>query len=435
MCSCAKIDIVDLIFHALNLKATPIMTTYEYTGLNRKGRKEKGLITADSKTAANALLKKKSVYPIDISEIHAESTGKSSRAGASVMGFALFSRISKSEISMVTRQMSTLVSAGFNLVSALDTLVLQTRSRAVIKVISRIKNAIEEGNSFSQALALYPSLFSPIYVNMVKAGESSGTLDIVLERLADLMESQEETRAKIQASLAYPILMALVGVVVLVFLLTWIVPGLVGIFTDMNQALPGPTRLLITISTFLKSFWWALLLGGTAMAGGAYLMGKTQRGALFMDRAVYHLPHVGGLLKKSATARFTRILGSLLEHGVPVLPALNIAGNIISNRVLRTIIRHAATQVQQGGELGRALERHQSFPALATQMIKVGEKSGTLEKMLERVATFYEKEVDTSLATMTAMLEPLIILIMGAVVGFIVLSVCLPIFEMNQLVN
>jgi len=411
------------------------MTTFEYTALNRKGKKEQGLITADSKTAAGSLLRKKAVYLVSINEINAETTPSGAGGKLSDAGGIFFSRISKSEISMMTRQLATLVSAGFNLIIALDTLILQTQSKSLIRVISKMKNAIEEGNSFSLALALYPSIFTPIYINMVKAGESSGTLDIVLERLADLMEAQEETRSKIQASLAYPVLMALVGVVVLLFLLTYIVPGLVGIFSDMNQTLPGPTQFLITVSGFLKSFWWVLLLITFMIITGFYLLKKTEKGAFFIDRTIFMLPKIGTLLKKSAAARFSRILGSLLEHGVPVLTALDIAKSIIGNRVLSGIITQAETEVQQGGELGRALEQHRAFPPLATQMIKVGEKSGTLEKMLERTATFYEKEVDTSLTAMTAMLEPVIILVMGVVVGFIVLSVCLPIFEMNQLVR
>ncbi len=411
------------------------MTTFEYSALNRKGKKEQGLITADSKTAAGSLLRKKSVYLVSINEINAETTPSGAIGKLSDTGGILFSRISKSEISMMTRQLATLVSAGFNLIAALDTLILQTRSKSLIRVISKMKNAIEEGNSFSLALALYPSIFTPIYINMVKAGESSGTLDIVLERLADLMEAQEETRSKIQASLAYPVLMALVGIMVLLFLLTYIVPGLVGIFSDMNQTLPSPTQFLITVSGFLKSFWWVLVLIALMIITGFYLLKKTEKGAFFIDRTIFMLPKIGTLLKKSAAARFSRILGSLLEHGVPVLTALDIAKSIIGNRVLSGIITQAEIEVQQGEELGRALEQHRAFPPLATQMIKVGEKSGTLEKMLERTAIFYEKEVDTSLTAMTAMLEPVIILVMGVVVGFIVLSVCLPIFEMNQLVR
>ncbi|GAB6143968.1 type II secretion system F family protein [Desulfocicer niacini] len=411
------------------------MTTFEYTALNRRGKKEQGLITADSKTAAGTLLRKKNIYLVTINEINAENTPRDTGGKCSDAGGIVFSRISRGEISMMTRQLATLVSAGFNLISALETLILQTRSRALIKIISKMRNAIEEGNSFSLALALYPSLFTPIYINMVKAGESSGTLDIVLERLADLMETQEETRSKIQASLAYPVLMALVGVLVLLFLLTYIVPGLVGIFADMDQTLPGPTQFLITVSGFLKSFWWVLVLIFLIIMMGFYLLKKTEKGAFFIDRTIFMLPKIGSLLKKSAAARFSRILGSLLEHGVPVLTALDIAKSIIGNRVLSAIITKAQVEVQQGGELGLALEQHRAFPVLATQMIKVGEKSGTLEKMLERTAAFYEKEVDTSLTAMTAMLEPLIILVMGVVVGFIVLSVCLPIFEMNQLVR
>lgn len=411
------------------------MTTFEYTALNRKGKKESGLITADSKIAAGTRLRKQDKFLVSISEIDAETTQKEGGGWLSERSLPLFARIKGREITLMTRQLATLVSAGFTLVSALETLILQTPSKPLVKVISRLKNAIEEGGSLSGSLALYPSLFSNIYINMVKAGESSGTLDIVLERLADLLENQEETRSKIQSTLAYPVLMAVVGALVLLFLLTYIVPGLVGIFADMNQTLPGPTRLLIAISHLLKSFWWAGLFIAAFFVTAVILLRRTARGALFIDRAVFRIPRLGSLVKKTATARFARVLGSLLQHGVPVLTALSIARSVIGNRVLSDSVTLAEEAVQQGGELGAALEQHRAFPPLATQMIKVGEKSGTLESMLEKTAVFYEKEVATSMETFTALLEPLIIVVMGAVVGFVVLSVCLPIFEMNQLVR
>ncbi|MBF0469674.1 MAG: type II secretion system F family protein [Desulfamplus sp.] len=344
-----------------------------------------------------------------------------------------FSGISRSEVSVITRQLATLLSAGFPLVAAVSTLVSQTESRQFKLVLSKIKESIEEGKSFSQALSQYPSVFSSVYINMIHAGESSGTLELVLERLADITEKQEDTRKKIQTSLAYPVFMSITGIAVLVFLITYIVPGIIKIFSDMNQQLPTPTRLLISLSSFFQSFWWIVLLIPAIFCMFIYIIRKTPKGLQLTDAFLLAVPRAGKMVKKNAVARFSRILGSLLANGVPMLTALDISRNTTGNSVIKNRITRAAEIVKQGGDLGNALDGSREFPPLAIQMIKVGEKSGKLEQMLEKTAQLFEKETESSLAAMTALLEPLIILFMGAVVGFIVLSICLPIFEMNQL--
>jgi len=411
------------------------MPVFEYRALDTKGKKKIGIIDAESLFAARTKLRDKSVYPTSILEVDPERSGTAIPSKLSLPVDFLFSRIKKSELAMVTRQLATLLSAGFPLISAVSSLVVQTRSKALKKVLSKIKGAIEEGKSFAEALAMYPSLFSSIYVNMVRAGESSGTLEIVLERLADITEKREETRKKIQASLAYPLLMAIVGALVLLFLLAYIVPGIISIFSDMNQTLPGPTLFLISISSFLKRFWWVVLLIPLLCSIVLYMVSRNEKGAYLMDRFLLLTPKLGELLKKLAAARFARVLASLLANGVPMLTALSISRATAGNRVISSIISRASEDVEQGGELGVSLEAARVFPILAVEMIKIGEKSGKLEKMLEKTADLYEREVESSVTAMTALLEPLIILVMGAVVGFIVLSVCLPIFEMNQLVK
>jgi len=411
------------------------MPVFEYRALDSKGKKKIGIIDAESLFAARTKLRDKSVYPTSILEVDPERSGPAIPSKLSLPVDFLFSRIKKSELAMVTRQLATLLSAGFPLISAVSSLVVQTRSKALKKVLSKIKGAIEEGKSFAEALAMYPSLFSSIYVNMVRAGESSGTLEIVLERLADITEKREETRKKIQASLAYPLLMAIVGALVLLFLLAYIVPGIISIFSDMNQTLPGPTLFLISISSFLKRFWWVVLLIPLLCSIVLYMVSRNEKGAYLMDRFLLLTPKLGELLKKLAAARFARVLASLLANGVPMLTALSISRATAGNRVISSIISRASEDVEQGGELGVSLEAARVFPILAVEMIKIGEKSGKLEKMLEKTADLYEREVESSVTAMTALLEPLIILVMGAVVGFIVLSVCLPIFEMNQLVK
>lgn len=408
------------------------MAVFEYTALTARGKNVAGIVDADSKAVAQGKLRQQDLFPVSLSRIEARSQGKRSGAGIAMMRVA--SRIRSSEIAMITRLIATLLSAGFPLVAAVSTVVGQTRSTSFQRVLSRIKDALEEGSSFADALAMHPHVFSPVYVNMVAAGESSGTLEIVLERLADFAEKREETKKKIQASLAYPMMMAVIGFLVLVILLTYIVPGIIEIFSDLNQTLPRPTRILILVSDFFKSFWWAIVLSPLLVMGLVYFVRKTEKGMLFTDKVVISLPIAGKLIQKLIAARFSRTLGSLLENGVPMLTALKITRSIAGNQVVSDLIGTAIQSVEQGGELGETLSKSRFFPTLASRMIKVGEKSGKMEKMLEKSADLYERDVQTALSAATALIEPIIILVMGVVVGLIIMAICLPIVEINQLI-
>jgi general secretion pathway protein F len=335
---------------------------------------------------------------------------------------------------MMTRQLSTLIGAGFQLVTAINTLIPQTKSYAFKKILARIKDSIVEGNSFANALSQYPGIFSSLYVNMVHSGESSGSLEIVLERLADITEKQQALSNRIRSSLTYPVFMTFIGAVVLFLLLTFIVPSITSIFTDMNQVLPAPTRFLITISDIFKSYWWIFFI---VIIGSLIIfrrLKKTATGLYFLDKTILYLPVIGLLAKKLAVARFSRTLGSLLENGVSMLSALEIVKNIVGNVLISNTIDTAAKEVGKGHGLGAALSESSLFPNLSIQMIQVGEQSGELESMLAKVADIFENEVESSIMSMTSLIEPIMILIMGVIVGFIVLSICLPIFEMNQLI-
>jgi general secretion pathway protein F len=270
---------------------------------------------------------------------------------------------------------------------------------------------------------------------MVRAGESSGTLEIVLERLADMAEKQQALKRRIQSALAYPLLMSAIGTLVLFFLLTVIVPTITGIFEDMNQVLPGPTRFLISISAFFKDWWWALLIVLIAIALIGRSLKKTVKGRYLWDKTKLFLPGIGTITTKLAVARFARTLGSLLENGVTMLTALDIVKNISDNALIADVIEKAVTSVGQGQSVAVALNDGQIFPDLFIQMVQVGEQSGELEKMLYKIADVFENEAESTIMSVTSLLEPLMILLMGVVVGFIVLSICLPIFEMNQLVR
>jgi general secretion pathway protein F len=271
---------------------------------------------------------------------------------------------------------------------------------------------------------------------MVKAGEASGMINLVLERLADFNENQQALRAKIRAALAYPMIMFFIGALVIFFLVTFVVPNITQIFEEMHQALPMVTLLLIAVSSFLKSFWW-LLAGLIVLAflTAQYTLLRTERGKYLWDKIKFQAPLIGVLNQKIAVARFSRTLGTLLQSGVPLLPSLEIVANVVNNRLMADAIRQAAKDVEEGQSLSLPLRKNKFFPPLASEMIAVGEQSGTVEIMLQRIADAFETETSASIMTMTSLLEPLMILVMGFLVGFIVISVLLPIFEMNQLVK
>lgn len=405
------------------------MPVYEYSALTAVGKTVSGIIDADGEASAREKLRSQKLFPSAIREAYEHREKKS---GRKLSGLRLFSGIGKGELATATRQLATLVGSGFPLVSAIYALIPQAGSPALKKVLSRLKDAVEEGNSFADALAGFPDIFSPIYINMVRAGEASGTLEIVLERLAELHEKQQAQRNRITAILAYPLVMTVLGTGVLIFLLVKIVPQLVSIFSDMNQALPGPTRFVIFTSSLLQSYWWLLLAAVILLFMAFRRIRKTERGLYLMDMAVLRIPGVKDLAQKIAVARFSRTLGSLLENGIPMLTALGIVSNIVGNTIIADAVNDAAAGVEKGEGLGAGLETTAVFPHLSVQMIKVGEQSGNLEQMLQRTADVFDNEVESTLVGLTSLLEPLLVVFMGIVIGFIVLSIILPIFEMYQ---
>ncbi len=411
------------------------MAVFEYKAFDNRARKISGIIDAESMNAAQTQLRQKHIFPVSLMRISEREQGGKKTLASALPGFFIFSAISAGETAMITRQLATLLSAGFPLSRAVATLIGQTRTVAFKKVLSQVKDAIEEGSSFAEALALFPKVFSPVFINMVRAGESSGTLELVLERLADFAEKREDTRKKIRAALAYPVIMSVIGFGLLIFLLTYIVPRIIEIFADMNHTLPAPTLALIGISEFVKTFWWALLPLPLILFVLLLLIRKTKKGLLITDRIILFSPLIGPLIRKITAARFSRTLGSLLENGVPLLSALQITRAVAGNQVVSDLIHDAARHVEEGGALGNILSQSRAFPSLAGQMVMVGEASGELEKMLEKSAQLFERDVETAITAAMSLVEPIIILIMGAVVLFIILSITLPIFEINQMIG
>jgi general secretion pathway protein F len=408
------------------------MPVYEYTALDTGGKKLKGVLDADSMAAARQKIRQTGKYPVDIRETVPRARQK--KKG----GFFFLQsgpRVKQQEIHVATRQLATLLGAGIPLVPALNGLIEQTTNKTLKTIITQIKESVNEGNSLTSALAEHPRLFSKIYVNMVRAGEASGSLDVVLERLAEFGERQQALHSRIKAAMIYPIFMALVGTVVLFLLITFIVPSITKVFNDRNQILPLPTIILIKISSFLQSYWWLVLLLLVALILGIHFFIQRPKGRRIWDKLKLTLPVLQDLNIKIAAASMGRTLASLLQSGVPLITSLQIVKNILNNVLLAEVMDEATEELEKGKSLSGILRGNKYFTPMLVQMIAVGEQSGALEKMLEKAADSYEKEVESKIMAMTSMIEPEMILAMGRVVSFIVISILLPIFEMNQLIK
>ena len=408
------------------------MGVYEYTALDEKGREHKGFVDAGSVAAARQKLREDGVYPTEINQ----AADKKDNALSGILSLNIWQRVTTKDVSVFTRQLSTLLGAGIPLVPSLSVLIAQTKNPLLKQTLAQIREQVNEGKSLTEGLLNFPRIFPPFYVNMVRAGESSGTINLVLERLADFSENQQAMMSKVRAALAYPIIMLFIGSGVIFLLMTFVVPKITGIFTDMHQTLPLITIILIGVSNFLKSFWWLILiLLFATIAAFKYVTTGTESGIRLWDTAKLKTPVWGQVNLKISIARFCRTLATLLQSGVPLLSSMEIVRNVVNNILIGEAISKASKDVEEGKGLSGPLTQSGLFPPLVTEMVAVGEQSGTLEKMLNRVATAYETEAQSDIMVMTSLLEPLMILVMGLVVGFIVISILLPIFEMNQLIR
>jgi len=408
------------------------MPVYEYTAFDQTGKSLKGIIDADNSVAARQKLRVSGIFPVEVKET---SSRPKDLTPVPATVSTLFKRIKSGEISVTTRQLSILLGAGVTLVSSLEALISQITNPLLKKIMAQIKESVNEGNSLAFSLSQHPKVFSEVYINMVKAGEASGSLDLVLDRLAEFSEHQQALRNRFRAALAYPAFMFVIGTLILFFLITFIVPNITKIFSDMHQTLPLPTIMLIGASQFLKSFWWLVLMILAGVIILAKQFKKSPRGKYMWDEMKIRVPILGSINIKMAMARFGRTLGSLLQSGVPLISALEIVRNIVNNAIIADVIDTAMDEIESGKSLATPLRQSRWIPPVAIQMIAVGEQSGELEGMLHKIADIYEGEVESQIMALTTMLEPVMILIMGVFVGFIVISILLPIFEMSQLIR
>jgi len=408
------------------------MAVYEYKALNSKGKETTGIIEAESHVSAGQVLKRMELYPVTISE----TTGKSiEKKGRDISVSAVFERITRGDVSVFTTQFAALVEAGMPVVDALDIVIQQTEKKSMRKMISVLKEEVNKGVSMADAFKLFPRQFSSLYINMVRAGQESGSLEIVLQRLAEFLQLQMEMRSKITATLAYPLLMLIVGITVVFFLVAFVIPTVSGIFEEMNQALPLPTMILLGASGFLKKTWLYLLVIAIAFFVFFNRYKRTPRGRKLVDRLKLKTPLIGVQYKRIIMTRFTRTLATLLTNGVPIVTSFDIVKNIIDNTLIAEAIEKARDDIREGKEISKPLANSGIFPPVVVNMVAVGEKSGQLEEMLNRVSKIMEAELDSALKKLMSLFEPIMILLMGGIVAFIVVSILLPIFEMNQLIR
>ena len=388
-----------------------------------------GKIDAHDPKDAITKLRQMAIHPVSIEPEDSLTQTNSKK-------FFLFKKsISLADLSTFTRQLSNLLDSGMTLINAMDVLINQTQNSMLVRAAKDIKADIKDGVAFSIALSKHSNIFPLLYINMVKSGEAGGMLEGVLSRLADFAEADEQTLSKIRTSLAYPALMAFVGAVTIFILLSFVAPRLVAMFADLGQALPLPTIILMKISSFFSIFWWLIIIVVVGLIFGLYSWVKTKEGKRIFDKFRLNMPLIGRFIKISDFARLSRTLGTLIRNGVPMVEALNVLAKTADNEIVKEELITVKKNVIDGHSLSASLKKSGLFPAMMVNMIGVGEESGSLENVLFKTADSYDREVDRTIKVFTTLLEPLLILTLGVVVGFIVIAMLLPIFQINLLVR
>lgn len=340
-------------------------------------------------------------------------------------------RIRSRQITIFSRQLASLLKSGVPILNSLNIIREQSENPHLKNILQSIHNAIKEGATFSSALAKYPNIFSNLYIAMIRTGEDAGNLPEVLLRIADYRTKQEEMLSRFRLALAYPFLMAIVGLATVVFMLTFVMPRLMRIFVNLGEKLPLPTRILISISQGLRQGWFWIILILAIIILVIKRQAKTKVGRLSLSIFKLHLPVLGNFILKAELSRFSRTLELLIKNGIPILKAIDIAIPVLENEVIKNQLRQSYKQLEQGGSFGKSLKNSKVFPLFMSNLITVGEESGKLDEALAEVASSYERDTDEAMRMMASLLEPLMILGMGLIVGFIVVAMLLPIFEIN----
>ncbi len=401
------------------------MPKFTYSGKTLSGQVAKGVIEAANLAQANSMLRRQQVVP---TSLFPKKSGLAALNEIQIPGMT--QKVKIKEIVVFTRQFATMIDAGLPLVQCLDILANQQENKEFQKVLLDVKSRVEEGSTFADALKKHPKVFDELFINLVAAGEVGGILDTILNRLSGFMEKSEKLKGKIKGALTYPSAVIVIAMIVVTGLLLWVVPIFDDMFKGFGSALPAPTQVVVNMSNALKNYWYIIF--GTLAAVIIILKQsyKTRKGKRILDGVFLKMPVFGDLLRKTAVARFTRTLGTMLASGVPILEALEIVAKTAGNVVIEEAIMQARSSLSEGKTLAEPLAATKVFPGMVTQMITVGESTGSMDTMLNKIADFYEDEVDASVDALTSLIEPMLMAFLGVVVGGLVIALYLPIFSL-----
>jgi len=400
-------------------------TVFQWAGKTTKGTIIKGELTVNSKEEVIAYLRRQNIIPTTI-------TPKTKRAFTLPFG----GRVKDKDLVVFTKQFSTMIDAGLPLVQGLDILAQQTDNKTLAKTIAEVKVDVEAGSTYADALRKHPRVFSALYTNMVAAGEAGGTLDVILSRLAEYIEKAMKLKRRIKGAMIYPSVIISVAIIVIVVIMTFVIPVFSKMFTNLGGVLPLPTRIVIGISHFLRGIGGLIVLGviiGTIVF--IIQIRRTEKGRKATDSLLLKLPVIGVLIKKVAVAKFTRTLGTLISSGVPILDGITITAKTAGNKVVEEEVMKIGRAISEGKTIAEPMRQSKVFPPMVTQMISVGETTGAVDTMLNKIADFYDEEVDSATANLTALLEPFLMVFLGVTIGFIVISMYLPIFKLITLIK
>jgi len=400
-------------------------TTYIWKGKSTKGETLRGEYEAVSDKEVGEYLRKKRIVISSIKKKPKEIN----------LGFLQRKGVGVKDLSVFTRQFATMVNAGLPLVQCLEVLGRQLEKEHFKKVVQTVMSDVEGGSTLAEALEKHPKVFSDLYVNMIAAGEAGGILDVILQRLAVFLEKADALQRKVKGAMTYPTIVLTVAGGACIFMLLFVIPVFAKMFSDFGGTLPAPTRIVMGLSNFMRAYWWALFSGGAGVFFAYKRFRATTRGRYLTDKLSLRIPIIGNVLRKSAVARFTRTLGTLIGSGVPILQGLEITSRTAGNTVIQEAIGKTAEAISQGETISAPLKESGVFPPMVTQMIGIGEQTGALDEMLSKIADFYDDEVDAAVEALTAAIEPLMIVVMGGMVGSMLVAMYLPMFKMSSIVG
>ncbi|MGM0804320.1 MAG: type II secretion system F family protein [Bacillota bacterium] len=402
------------------------MAQFSYVGRDKSGKKRTGSVLGLSKREAVLKLKEKGIAVTEVQEMKQTLFNKE---------ISLGSPVKSQQFVIFLRQFATLLRAGVSVVDSTSIMAAQTESKALQKVLVDVEEELRQGNPLSNAMSRHRNVFPPMVINMVSAGEAGGSLDDTLDQLATYFEKQHYTKQKIISAMMYPMIVGVVAVFVVIFLLAKVVPTFAAMLQEAGGELPAITRFVLGASDFVQGFWWLLLIFLVLFYLALLIIRKNKSSRYYFDYVILKVPIFGKLLQKSALARMTRTLSSLFSSSVPILQSLSIVEKVVENEVVAKVIRESRSSLETGQRLTEPMKNHWIFPPLVTQMISIGEETGSLDEMLAKVADFYEKEVETGTDRLKALIEPLMIVFLASVVGTIVVSVMVPMFEIYKTIG